>query len=145
MADSNTATYDAPLGIGRIISDSFSIFFRNFILVMILALVPTFLGIVVGGLLGGWNYAVGDYAAEIQNGISYAAIVLNLIIQMVVYGIATALLVQLAYDSKLNRGITPQKYIGPAFAAAIPIAVLGLVIGVLVLSLIHISEPTRPY
>jgi len=131
MADQLTATYDAPLGVGGIVSDSFSILFRNFILVMILALVPTLLGIVIGGLLGGWNYAVGDYAAEIGNGINYAAIALNFIIQMVVYGIATALLVQLAYDSKLNRGITPQKYIGPAFAAAIPIAVLGLVIGIL--------------
>ena len=52
---------------------------------------------------------------------------------MVVYGIAKALLIELANDSKLNRGITPQKYVGPAFAAAFSIAVLGLVIGILVI------------
>ncbi len=133
MANQITATYDAPLGVGGIISDSFSILFRNFILVMILAFIPTLLGIVVSGSIGGWNYALGDYESEFSLGgnVNYAAVALDLIIQLVVYGLATAFLVQLAYDSKLRRDVVPTKYIRPAFAAAIPIAVLGTIIGIL--------------
>ena len=48
-----------PLGVGAIISESFSILFKHLGKVMLLALVPTLFGIVVSGMLNGWGYALG--------------------------------------------------------------------------------------
>lgn len=131
MADTVTATIEPPLGVGAIVSESFSILFRHLGKVMILALVPTLFGIVVSGLLNGWGYALGVPDPNLTAFPSVAAIVLDLIIQMVVYGVATALLIQLAYDAKLGRNAALSSYIGPAMAAALPIAVLVTIAGIL--------------
>lgn len=133
MADQTVNTTPvAPLGVGAIVSESFSILFKNFGTVMLLALVPTLAGIVISGLLNGWGYALGVADPSLVGGVpSVAAIILDLIIQMVVYGIATALLIQVAYDSKLGRSTNVASYIGPAMSAALPIAVLVTVAGIL--------------
>ena len=132
MADSTAVSFDEPLGVGSIVSESFSIFFRNFLVVLGLAFIPTLFGIVVSGMLNGWGYAVGDPSdLAFVTGPNWAAFALDMIIQLVVYGVTTALLVQVAYDSKLGRDLNVSKYFGPAIAAALPIALLGIVSGIL--------------
>ena len=132
MADQTADAFgNAPLGVGSIVSESFSILFKNFATVMILALVPTVIGLVVSGVLNGWGYALGIPDPSFAGVPSWSAIVLDLLIQLVVYGLATALLVQVAYDAKLGRSMNISKYVGPAMSAALPIAVLGLVAGIL--------------
>jgi hypothetical protein len=132
MADQAAETFNAaPLGVGAIISESFSILFKHFITVMTLAVIPALIGLVASGLLNGWSYALGMPDPNFTGLPNWPAIVLDILIQMVVYGLATALLVQVAYDSKLGRQMSISKYISPAIGAALPIAVLGLVAGIL--------------
>ena len=132
MADQTADAFgNAPLGVGAIISESFSILFKHLGKVMLLALVPTLFGIVVSGMLNGWGYALGVPDPNFNGIPSWQSIVLDLLIQMVVYALATALLVQLAYNSKLGRSMPISQYFGPALSAALPIAVLGTVVGVL--------------
>ncbi len=133
MADQSADAFgNAPLGVGAIVSESFSILFKNFVIVMTLAFVPALLGLVVSGVLNGWGMTLGVPDASLTGFPSWTAIVLDMLIQMVIYGITTALLVQVAYDSKLGRQLNVSKYIGPAVAASLPIAVLGVVAGIAV-------------
>lgn len=130
MVATPDAQFSAPLGVGAVVSESFSILFRNIIPVMILAFIPTFFGLVVSGFLNGWGFTLGT-DDNIVGPFNWAAFALNMLINMVIYGLTTALLVQLAYDAKLGRPINVGRYFGPGLAAALPIAVLGMVAGIL--------------
>lgn len=120
-----------PLGVGSIVGESFSILFRNFLVVMILGFVPTLAGLWISeALLGlGFNAMLDGTGASTATGwIGYGAAVL---VQIVIYGIMTALMVQMAYDAKLGRSVTLGRYFGPALRAAVPVAVLSLIAGIL--------------
>jgi hypothetical protein len=121
----------APLGVGKIVGDSFSILMRHFVTVVMLAVVPTLIGLVVSGMLNGWGVAVGTTQPVFNNGAQVTGFVLAIIVQIMAYGVTTALLVQAAYDAKLDRPLTPGRYMGPAMRAALPIAILSLVAGIL--------------
>lgn len=123
--------FSAPLGVGAIVSESFSILFRNFVPVMILALGPTLLGLVVSGLLTGWDTVVGTADPTLTGATDWVGIVLSNLFNVVVYGLTTALVVQFAYDAKLGRSITLSRYLGPAIASAIPVGILTFVAGLL--------------
>ena len=130
MADQSAASFSAPLGVGAIVSESFSILFKYFAAVMFLAFIPTLLGLLISGGLNGWSYALGQPEPGF-GAVNWVAIVLDILIQVVIYGLATALLVQLAYDAKLQRSTKVSSYFGPALAAALPIAFLGIIAGIL--------------
>jgi hypothetical protein len=142
MSTSTTNLSSASLGVGSIISESFSILFRHFFAVLLLSLGPTLLSVVISGLLNGWNAALGiaeptapDAGFVIRTGI-------DTIVQLVLSGVTTALLVQMAYDAKLQRPLRIGQYFGPALSAAIPIAILGLGAGILtVLGMIALIIP----
>ncbi|WP_029062639.1 hypothetical protein [Labrenzia sp. DG1229] len=131
MANISTAQAKPPLGVGSLIGESFSILFGKFLQVFLVAYGPTLLGLLLSGALLGFGVIAGTAAPDIGGAGSAIAILLTIVISIVTYGITTALLVQLAYDAKLGRQIRLGKYLGPAFAALIPIVILGLVVGVL--------------
>ena len=131
MTDHSTAQANPPLGIGAIIGESFSILFGKFLQVFLVAYGPTLIGLVLSGALIGFGAVAGTADPEFAGAGSVVAILLTILISVVVYGITTALLVQLAYDAKLGRPIELGRYLGPALAAVVPIVVLGLVVGVL--------------
>ncbi|MCV6591832.1 MAG: hypothetical protein OIF48_02690 [Silicimonas sp.] len=122
----------APLGAGLIIGDSFTILFRYFVAVLLLAAIPTFIGLLISGLSVGWAATLGlpDAGGPVIPGVGAA--VFNILIQIVVWGLTTALLVQLAYDAKLKRSSMITDYLGPALKATLPIGVLWLVASVLI-------------
>lgn len=122
----------APLGVGSIVGDSFSILMGNFLSVVLLALGPTLLSTLLSGLLIGWGAAIGLGKPDFGGGPGVVAYVLSVIGQLVAYGLATALIVQLAYDAKLQRTGSLGRYFGPGLGAALPIAILGLASGLLV-------------
>jgi len=129
MDSSTMDTPKQPLGVGGLIGQSFSIFFQNFIKVMLVGFIPTLLGLMISGTFNGMGVTLGLQEPEFATtaaGIGYAV---SLLINMVVYGLLTALLVQLAYDAKLGRSISIGRYFGPALRAAVPIAVLAVVAG----------------
>jgi hypothetical protein len=142
MTSSTTNPPLAPLGVGSIISESFSILFRNFFAVLILSLGPTLLDIVISGMLNGWNAALGIAEPVAADGAYFVRSGISTVIQLILSGVTTALLVQLAYDAKLQRPLRLGQYFGPALSAALPIAILSLGAGILmVLGLMALILP----
>jgi hypothetical protein len=128
---SNVQTTGAPLGVGTIVGDSFSILLRHFPTVVILAIIPTLIGLAISGVLSGWDVALGISEPQFTSAADLVPFLLSIVGQLVTYGVTTALLVQMAYDAKLQRPLTPGRYLGPAMSAALPIAILSLVSGLL--------------
>lgn len=122
----------APLGVGTIVSECFSLLLRHFGSVAILAFVPTLMGLSITGVLIGWDKALGLAQPAIVNVRLVIEFALSIIVQLVTYGMTTALLVQLAYDAKLQRPLRLRLYIGLALRTALPIAVLSFFSGLLV-------------
>lgn len=119
------------LGVGGIISESFSILFGNIPKVMMLGLVPTLIGLVLSGLLVGWDVTLfgADPDFTQSGGLVF---VVSTFAQLALYGVSIALLVQLAYDAKLGKTRALPDYFTPALKAALPIAILAIVSGILV-------------
>lgn len=126
-----------PLGVGGIVGDSFSILFRRFLTVILVSFVPMAFGLLASGFLVGWGIAFSGEATEADlaqmatGGLFWAKYALSMILQLVVYGFTTALLVQVAYDAKLDRTRRIGQYFGPALRAALPVAILMIAIGIL--------------
>lgn len=131
MTDMPAAEPKAPLGVGAIVSESFSILFGNLVKVFILAFVPTLIGFLISGSLIGFGAALGVEQQQFDSGFSVFANIFSFLINMVVYSVTTALLIQLAYDAKLSRPIQIGRYVGPAIATIVPLAVLSIVATVL--------------
>ncbi len=129
----NSGSTPAPLGVGSIIGESFKILFGNLIAVMLLCVAPILLSLLISGVSIGWSLTLGGAAV---GGVSAppgpGAFAVSTILNLVITGILTALVVQLAYDAKLGRPTRLGSYFGPALRAAIPIAVLSLVASLLV-------------
>ncbi|EBA11122.1 hypothetical protein [Roseobacter sp. CCS2] len=119
------------LGVGAIVSNSFSILFRNLIAVMIVAFIPSLIGLLVSVAMNGVGLTLGVDTGEALAIGSPTMIFVGVIVQFAIQGLTIALLVQLAYDAKLGNAITPIAYISPAIKAIVPIMVLSLVIGIL--------------
>ncbi|MEM9710422.1 MAG: hypothetical protein AAF871_16745 [Pseudomonadota bacterium] len=122
-----------PLGVGNIISSAFSILFGNFFSVIILAFVPTLIGLVIQGALIGWSAMMGTGGPEDFASFSGVGYAISQVASLVIYGITVALMVQLAYDAKLGRPTRIGSYISPALRSAVPIAVLAFIMTILMI------------
>jgi len=133
MSDISARQRHAALGVGTIIADSFAILFRKFPAVVIMAFVPTVIGVVVSGLISGWNVALGLAEPNFVSAGSAIASLLSLLVDMVVYGVTAGLLAQLAYDARIGRPLRFGHYVPRALVAALPIAILGTISTILML------------
>lgn len=131
MSDAAPPTLNAPLGVGNIVSESFSILGKHFVSTLALVIIPTLLGLVVSVALIGFGATTGQGGFEIGFNFSWTPIIVGLLIQFIIGGLTTALLIQLAYDVKLQRQTNLVSYIGPALVAAIPITLLSVAIAVM--------------
>lgn len=133
MSTANVEGAGPSLGVGSIIKESFSIFFGNIVKVVVLGFVPTLIGLVLSGLLLGFGVTLGtsepDFLAP-GVGVGFAV---STIVQMGIYGVTIALLVQMAYDAKQGNSRSLTTYFGPAFKAAAPIAILAIVSAILMM------------
>lgn len=130
MSDVAPPAPNTPLGVGNIVSESFSILGKHFVSVLLLGLVPTLIGVIISGLTIGWGLTLGTGEIDVSQGFNWVPIVANVLLQICITAITTALLIQLAYDAKLNKKIVIGDYIGPALAAIVPIFVLSIVVGI---------------
>ncbi len=136
QTDLGYAQVKQPLGVGRLLGASLSILFRRFPTVFVICLIPIALSLGASSLLFGWKTAFGledpdpnlFMEADATFWISFVG---NSLIQSAVYGLTTALLVQLAYDAKLNRSRGIGTYFGPALRSMVPVVVLMIVVMVL--------------
>ncbi len=130
MTDTTASGAGMPLGVGNIISESFSILFGNFVKVILLGFVGTFLGYIFNQFVLGFDPNNSTLALT-DPGRFWTLFAISMVVSMVVYALVTALLIQLAYDAKLGRSRGMGDYFGPALAAILPIAILSIVVGIL--------------
>lgn len=132
MTDTTFGQPKASLGVGEIISDSFSILFGKFFQVIIVAFVPSLIGYLISGLLNGFGVAIGLAEPQFTNPGAGIAFALSLLVNMAIYSITTALLVQLAYDAKLGRPVQIGRYFGPALSTILPLTILSIIATILI-------------
>lgn len=128
MTDAQIPEPQIPLGVGTLVAESFSTLSRHFFPVLLIGFVPSLLGVVLSGSLVGFDMVLSLEETETASG---GASALTGLVDLVVYSVTTAFLVQLAYDAKLERPIRLGKYIAPALASIFPIAILGIVVALL--------------
>ncbi len=131
MADQNATGAGASLGVGGIISESFSILFGNLLKVIFIAFIPMFLTLAFAGPdQTSTNFDLGVSGnIGITGAVSAAVLVVLLVIAF--YSLITAVLVQLAYDVKLDRSGSIATYFARALSAIIPITILAIASGIL--------------
>ena len=130
MSSTSENAPQVSLGIGSIISESFSIFFRKFFIIMLLGAGPSIVGYALKGILFGWNSAIAESDQLVAlGGLAFA---FSTLVDIVVYGLMTAMLVLLAYDVKLDRQRSIGEYIRTGLRPIIPITILGFVVSILV-------------
>jgi len=122
-----------PLGFGKILSESFSLLFGNIVAIALAAFVPSALMILLSGMTLGFGVTFGT---ETVDPLSlpdnfWVLTMINTLISLAVYGIISALIVQIAYDAKLGRGTNFGKYFSTAIQTIVPNVVLVLVVSIL--------------
>jgi len=137
MSEISTTAPAEPLGIGIIISESFSILFDNFFKVLILGFALAFVEFLVVSVFLGLPVAVGGVELEFESDLGMMftgvlfAILLILLINVVVYGLMTAVMIQLTSEAKLGNSATLWSCVSSAVPVVLPIAVLSVFVGVL--------------
>ena len=132
MTNTTNPQSDAPLGVGSLIGDSFTILFRHFLTVVLLAVVPTLIGLTVSGMLVGLDTALGFNQPETTDVTAFTPLLISILVQFVVYGLTSGLLVQMAYDAKLERPLQPSRYFDPALRAVFPLSILSVAVALMV-------------
>lgn len=130
MSTAETNIAKEPLGVGRIISESFSVFFGNLVKIMLVGFVPTVIGLIISGSILGFGVALGvDQPApeDVVGGAFWRDFGLSILAQLVIYSVTIALLVQVAFDAKLGKSRGIADYFGPAIRSILPLIVLGIV------------------
>lgn len=123
---SATAAPMPALGVGRIIGESFAIFFRRIVWFTILGFLPL---VVVYGLLA---LLVGGWALQpTLGGAAGVSDVISLVVQavqVVVFSVAGAFMVMAAYDAKLARPVRLGDYLVGTLRQLVPLVLCSVVI-----------------
>ena len=119
-----------PLGVGTIVGETFSIFFKKIHLVLLLGFIPALIEVIVN------NYAVGQSLDDIgtagfDNTAFYSGVIVSALITLLAYAVTTAVIIQFAYDAKLGRAARIGSYFSAAVVNLPAIAVLSIVTTIL--------------
>lgn len=122
-----------PLGVGKIISDSFSVLFGNFFKVLAIGFITAFSAFLLHGLLFGFNVAAGQADPEIIGVGDVLVMLASLLFGVFLYALASALMVPLAFDAKLGRTNSLGAYFNFALPALPPIIVMTFGVAILIM------------
>ena len=120
MTDISTASR-AGLGVGQIMSETFGLVFQNFKVMMILAGVPSALGVAVNlGIMGRQSQNVAQaftdpIAFEAANATSIWVTIILMIFGILIWAFVTSAVTLAAYEAKSGQ----QPQVGPAFSVAL--------------------------
>ena len=133
MADQSVGA-TAPLGVGQIVSECFSLLFSRIGVFFLLTFIPTLISIAIStGYFGTGMYTGEVDPAELMSAFSSPlSIVVLVVVPMVIYGLSTALIVCAAYDAKLGRPARIGQYFTIALARVVPVSLVSLVVGIIV-------------
>ncbi len=118
-----------PFGVMRVMGDSFSLLFRNFILLMGLALLMQIILFAVNYILtgsgnGGFSNSANLFAFQ-QNGPLF---ILIGVISIIGYSFSTAMISLAAFDLKTNTPVSIPRYISTALKSIFPLTILSILI-----------------
>ncbi|MBO9434079.1 hypothetical protein J7394_07685 [Ruegeria sp. R13_0] len=133
MTDTGNPEYPEahmPLGVGAIVGETFSIFFKKIHLVLLLGFIPALIEVIVN------NYTVGQSFDDIgtagfDNTAFYSGVIVSALITLLAYAVTTAVIIQFAYDAKLARAARIGSYFSAAVVNLPAIAVLSIVTTIL--------------
>lgn len=131
MTDTTPTLEKPPLGVGQILSETFSLLFGNIVAVAFAAFVPILISIVIGGMLLGFDVALGATEPDFVTGNIWPAFAINILVSLAIYGVVTAIIVQLAYDAKAGRGTNFAGYASAAVSTLVPNVLQTLAISVM--------------
>ena len=122
-----------PLGVGRILSDSFSILFRDVFRLSMIAFIPAF----AASSFHAWSVfsAVNLIFMDPSLAFVYHFVVppLNVFLSITAFSLAAGLAAQLVNDARLNRRSKFGIYLGSVIPAIIPIMILTIAVVVFAL------------
>lgn len=131
MTDTALPPSRQALGVGNIVSESFSILFGNIVAVVTISAIPILIGLLVSSVFIGLRASLGfDDPNFLEPGVGFG-FAMSTITNLVMYGVVIAGLVQLAYDAKLNRPHQIGKYFSAAIATIVPNIVQMIIISIL--------------
>lgn len=139
MADM-TADYAGEgesLGVGKIIGDTFSIFFKRIVQIISLGFIITFASLVLSGAIVGFDMVGGagptadPFAGPAMTATGVVGMFLMFLLQFAAYGLLIGAMVLLAYDAKLGRRARTGTYIKAALGNIIPISVLTIIVSII--------------
>ncbi len=124
----DTTTFDTPhvpLGVGRIIGDTFSVLYRKLHIVLVLGFIPALIELKLGNLMNGASSgAEGDLE-------TFSQILAVVLLSWTISSIVTAAIVQMSYDARLNRPMKLGRYIAATIRNLPAIVVLSVVASLL--------------
>lgn len=121
MTETLATPEQARLGIGAVIGDTFSVFFRRFLQVTILGMLPTLLA----GLFSFWVIS----PLLFDQGTRYLAVALNATVSMIGAGIAAALVIRYTFDARSGRRMRFGNYFSSTAQVLGPLTVCSVVTG----------------
>lgn len=122
---SDALTEKQPLGVGSLLGGTFQLYARNFVPATLLALIPLLVLTALSVLIMGLNAVARSAFDPLQpEEVNMASVVILMIIQVVGYSIATAILVHFSYDVKLGHSKRLGQYVQSAMRNIIPLVVL---------------------
>jgi len=121
MTETLATPEPARLGIGAVIGDTFSVFFRRFLQVTILGMLPTLLA----GLISFWVIS----PLLFDQGTRYLAVALNATVSMIGAGIAAALVIRYTFDARSGRRMQFGSYFSSTAQVLGPLTVCSVVTG----------------
>lgn len=136
MTDTVGETSKMPLGVGRVVGDTFSILFRKLPVIILLGFIPALVQLLIVGVLPAQSASPVTAGNEVAfSGATFLiAFLLSFLVTLATSSIVTAMIVQLSYDAKLNRSSS----IGRYFASAIrnlPVIVLLSIVSTILFAL----------
>ena len=121
-----------PLGVGRILGESFSILFRKLPVVILPGFVLALIDMTLWHAFDWW--ADSSSSQEEEWGIyELIAFLASFTISVVITAVVTAVIVQLAYDARLGRPVRMGSYFAATARCLPAIVVVSIVTGVLIL------------
>ena len=126
MTDTTTWTEPPRLGVGSIVGESFSLFFKRFGMILTLAFIPTLVIVLVQN----WFAPVTDFSNPVAGAPQFSVWgqIVSGIIGMVGMSLVTAIIVRLAYDAKINAPMRPNEYVSSALSVVFPLIVCTLIV-----------------
>jgi hypothetical protein len=136
MTDATFRQPRIPLGVGSLIGESFSVLFRNFVLIFAITFVQILLGNLISGLLVGYDVAIEVKAPNITTAGEGIAYVLSFLSKTIADSLGTILLVQLVYEIKLRQSVRLVRLFDRVPSVILPMLVLNLAFSLLAIEVL---------